>query len=848
MLKSTHGKKSHSSWWTSYFDNDRRRQVDTPEKKLKQALRTVTRMVYTMSALSGHQSPPRVAFGSGKEVNSVKLPTVYLDPNIVLKPKKGWDDKDLIDDVLCGDAVIATTLKYNVDSDVLLKAIKKAGATRELYISSEFASAAQIIEHEAPGFKPYVSARVDYRRDEDFLRQVEPLIQFGVDPHPAVAVRLLRYSLEYPGNVNFDDFGPYAEGVQNGYDELLATANSQERYEKTLEIIDRFLKIYPVEVPPPAGEDEQDQDDQDQLPYEQDKQSGDGEDDENENDKDDKDKKDKKDDKSKGKDKKDKDKSKKDKDKDKSKSSDEDEDEDEDEDTDGAEAPPMSEGKKSNKGNKSEKDNKSGTSGGGDDKDNKDDKGDDETPKPENGDGEDETPKPENGDGEDEAPKPENGDGEDEAPKPENGDGDETDETDETDPENEGDEDGDETDPENEGDEDGDELGEDGTPAQADVNPRAKNTAELTAEELDEILSTLPDFNSTHDLLEGKAETSEEVTKAVELSAEEEVKLNDVLGYNDLGMVSEHPTINLKMNQKAGDTAQYDQIVAQVAGQIKTLRDNIQFRNEQPAFWEFGLRSGELDDNSLARLCMGEEHPPVFMEQTIMGRPGLGVGILGDESGSMGGGVRQPDGSVSTKAHEMQKVAIMLTEALNGIDGVDLSVFGHTGDVWSDSHYRKSTGLGHVDKIGNTQTDGNGESLIMHYVTPMTGGVSNKHSLAQMTARGNNYDGFAVVECAKWMREWYAHCQRRILFVVSDGQPAGSDYHGESALHHVRVACESARQVGIEVYGIGVANAFSQTMAETLYGPENYVILEDVETAGRVIGAFLTRVINRQTD
>ena len=37
-------------------------------------------------------------------------------------------------------------------------------------------------------------------------------------------------------------------------------------------------------------------------------------------------------------------------------------------------------------------------------------------------------------------------------------------------------------------------------------------------------------------------------------------------------------------------------------------------------------------------------------------------------------------------------------------------------------------------------------------------------------------------------------------------------------------------------------------MAETLYGPENYVILEDVETAGRVIGAFLTRVINRQTD
>jgi cobalamin biosynthesis protein CobT len=769
--------------------------VDTPEKKLKQALRTVTRMVYTMSALSGHQSPPRVAFGSGKEVNSVKVPTVYLDPNIVLKPKKGWDDKDLIDDVLCGDAVIATTLKYSVDSDVLLKAFKKAGATRELYISSEFASAAQIIEHEAPGFKPYVSARVDYRRDEDFLRQVEPLIQFGVDPHPAVAVRLLRYSLEYPDNVNFEDYGPYAEGVQNGYDELLATANSQERYEKTLEIIDRFLKIYPVEVPPPAGEDEQDQDDQDQLPYEQDKQAGDGEDDENENDKSDdksddkddkddkKDKKDKKDDK---KDKKDKDKSKKDK----SKPSDGDTGDEDENDEDGA-----------------------------------------ETPKPENGDGSDETPKPENG--EDEAPKPENGDG---------------DETDETDPET-GDETDGETDPENEGDDESDELGEDGTPKQADVDPRAKNTAELTSEELDDILSTLPDFNSTHDLLEGKAETSEEVTKAVELSEEEEAKLSDVLGYNDLGMVSEHPTINIKMNQKSGDTAQYDQIVAQVAGQINTLRNNIQFRNEQPAFWEFGLRSGELDDNSLARLCMGEEHPPVFMEQTIMGRPGLGVGILGDESGSMSGGVRQPDGSVTTKAHEMQKVAIMLTEALNGIDGVDLSVFGHTGDVWSDnSSYLRSSGLGHVDKIGNVRSDGNGESLIMHYVTPMTGGVSNKHSLAQMTARGNNYDGFAIVECAKWMREWYVRCQRRILFVVSDGQPAGSDYYGESALHHVRVACESARQVGIEVYGIGVANAFSQTMAETLYGPENYVILEDVETAGRVIGAFLTRVINRQTD
>ncbi len=274
--------------------------------------------------------------------------------------------------------------------------------------------------------------------------------------------------------------------------------------------------------------------------------------------------------------------------------------------------------------------------------------------------------------------------------------------------------------------------------------------------------------------------------------------------------------------RKAGleqESKAYKELKSAVNPQIVSLRNKITFRNNDTLLTEKGRRSGTLDDGSLDKLAMrGEGSPPVFEVQEVISKPDICFGILVDESGSMG-----DSDDPGNSAYHARRIAVILYEALAGIKGTTLCVFGHTS-------------------VSSKRED----CILFVYMSP-TQDKENKAAMTQITGRNNNYDSFAMEKSGQLMYEWYPRIPEKYLFVVSDGQPAGAGYGGASAQKHMlKVCADNRRRRHVETIGIGVANAYSQEWGDKAYGEGKSVVLPDVESAGTVIGAFITRLIKNK--
>jgi len=254
-----------------------------------------------------------------------------------------------------------------------------------------------------------------------------------------------------------------------------------------------------------------------------------------------------------------------------------------------------------------------------------------------------------------------------------------------------------------------------------------------------------------------------------------------------------------------GQADQYEEIKSEVRVGIRALVNKLAWTAQLPTMTEHGYRSGDLDEGALSNLFLHDPLPAVFQRTEITARPDVAVGIMVDESGSMSG----------KKIQAAKRVAVMLTEAFNQIAGTRVRVWGHTTDDWG--------------KICE----------VMPYVT-----AQNKcpYGLAKMQARNGNIDGAALWYAAQELAKFDADAERRILFCISDGLPSGGQ---EDGVEYNRRKAEASRNMGVEVFGIGILNAYTPQVGERLFGKDAFCVFPDVESAGQVIGAFITRVVNR---
>src|SRR5690606_40073684 len=98
----------------------------------------------------------------------------------------------------------------------------------------------------------------------------------------------------------------------------------------------------------------------------------------------------------------------------------------------------------------------------------------------------------------------------------------------------------------------------------------------------------------------------------------------------------------------------------------------------------------------------------------------------------------------------------LLANAVAGIKGVKLSVWGHTADD------------------PDLARDG---AVIFRYIEA---GAGSLDALGSITHRHNNADGFAIAFCARRILESTEPDETGILIVLCDGYPAADGYGGET--------------------------------------------------------------------
>lgn len=254
-----------------------------------------------------------------------------------------------------------------------------------------------------------------------------------------------------------------------------------------------------------------------------------------------------------------------------------------------------------------------------------------------------------------------------------------------------------------------------------------------------------------------------------------------------------------------GDKQQaYKNFVLSNRREIKEVEKCFLFQENQATLFSRGLSVGDIDEGNLHKVGFDPEF--IYERKDIPKQMEHQVGILLDQSGSMGG----------SKMREARNVVITLLEGLRSYKSITQVVYGHTGQ---EEH----------------ETD----CILIPYKDE---GIDNTLHLIDAPARLQNIDGLAIKYVADQMLKKQVD-GKRIMLVISDGQPAGYGYGGSASNAHTLRACNAARRKGIAVFGIGICNAFSIGAGKAIYGAGNFVIIGNTKDSLKIMTNKLKKLV-----
>jgi len=220
------------------------------------------------------------------------------------------------------------------------------------------------------------------------------------------------------------------------------------------------------------------------------------------------------------------------------------------------------------------------------------------------------------------------------------------------------------------------------------------------------------------------------------------------------------------------------------------------------AKWKAEQERGHINPRSLSKLAADKSYREIFREYTKTETNNVAVEVLTDLSGSMAG----------RKTEVARQAGIAIGEALQAL-GIRFEMTGFCSEP--DHRVRSAAAsIGSSGRFGRR-----GERLDLHVFKSFDSnsliGISNLKNGSQ------NPDG----ECLAWAAKRLSmqKQKRKILIVLSDGQPATGDTDFGLLQADLRARIAEITKFGIEVIGIGI---------ETDYVKEfypDYVILKDAK-------------------
>ncbi|MDX5368504.1 MAG: hypothetical protein LPL29_03925 [Alphaproteobacteria bacterium] len=223
----------------------------------------------------------------------------------------------------------------------------------------------------------------------------------------------------------------------------------------------------------------------------------------------------------------------------------------------------------------------------------------------------------------------------------------------------------------------------------------------------------------------------------------------------------------------------------------------------------YGQHDGALNASALSRLATGT--PNIFKKRKKGKKLNTYVEVVVDQSGSMGG----------MKIHLATLTCIALSEALERLSGVGLKygIVGFTCGIRDENFYR-------LNKKPIPPHSIPADAHNFHRIEPLVEYVYKTPDKPLAFARpiiplmkrqdmSNNADGDTLMRIAK--RVMQRKEERKIIIVLSDGQPAasqGAKIRGDAAGRYLKyVSSLIERTPGLEVIGIGI----NTTSVKTFY-------------------------------
>jgi len=289
----------------------------------------------------------------------------------------------------------------------------------------------------------------------------------------------------------------------------------------------------------------------------------------------------------------------------------------------------------------------------------------------------------------------------------------------------------------------------------------------------------------------------------------EEVKLEEPEAKEGDPAKIKYQVTNARMKPKTKDA--YRDFLIKNRRAIEAIKNSFAFKSVKLARPDFGKTLGDLDVNGLHKFQMGEKIRLFETKEVPKGKQ-YTIGLLLDQSGSMMG----------RNITDARTVCLQLVEAIKGIRGIDLVVYGHTAD---------SGGVANVVQM-----------------FPYFGkGFDLSKNLAVADGIANNADGFALRFISQKMLETNPANANSIhhLFVISDGQPSANCYDGSLGVNHTNKCVDEARKAGVGVFGIGIANAFDHRIGDKLYGQGNWVTLADTMSSLPLLCRAIKKLVSK---
>ena len=317
-----------------------------------------------------------------------------------------------------------------------------------------------------------------------------------------------------------------------------------------------------------------------------------------------------------------------------------------------------------------------------------------------------------------------------------------------------------------------------------------KKTVKLTPEQMEKILEKV--LKGLDDLAKDAERPMKNPLKKEDM-CEAAKRNNQVLARECEGQLEIGQTQGVCLYDRPECKTAYEESRKRVAPFISAIRKALSEHGVDFTYNLPGMRTGMLDTNRLAEIRQGVQN--VYIRQNRVKTDKINVALVIDESGSM-------DGFRSALARD---TAVLINEAVAGLQTVNLFVYGYTSGYDSDVAIHKYHEAGERE---------------------------SKYKIGSISSYGGTPTGEAIMECVHRIRR--RSQDKTLLFVVSDGFPNSERY--------VKTAVNDVEKKNTKVIGVTINSmSLSEQQMKQMYN--QYIVIDDVRQLAMRLGNIVKKTI-----